>query len=59
MKITVQQGIDASQLQDAMYALVVAGMECDAHAARLRYQARLKLMAPQMELQPSLFEGEV
>ncbi len=60
MKLTVQQGIDASTLQQAIYQTIQAGMECDVHAARLKYAARLKLMGKQMELpeprQPGLFD---
>ncbi len=60
MKITVQTGIDASNLQQAIYQTIAAGMECDAHAARQKYQAKLKLMGKRLELpaQASLFGGD-
>lgn len=49
MKITIQSGIDARPLQQAIYQTIATGMECDAHAARQRHADRLKLLAKQCE----------
>lgn len=65
MRITVQQGIDVSTLKDAIFKTIQAGMECDAHATRLLWQERKKLMGKQLQryvpasAQGDLFEEEV
>ena len=68
MRLTVQQGIDAHDLSQAIYETIRAGMECDARAAQKRHQERLALIrksggtAPRVAKggQGSLFgEGEI
>ena len=68
MRLTVQQGINTNDLQQAIYETIRAGMECDARAAQKRHQERMDLIRrsggtlPRHERQeqPSLFDcGEV
>jgi len=66
MRLTIQQGIDAHDLSQAIYETIRAGMECDARAAQKRHQERLDLIRrsggtlPRSERQeqPSLFDCE-
>lgn len=44
MRLTIQPGIDATQLAQAIYQAIVAGAECDAKARRLKHEAREKLI---------------
>lgn len=44
MRLTIQQGIDAHDLSQAIYRTIVEGMECDARAAQKRHQERLDLI---------------
>lgn len=41
MTLTIQEGIDASDLSQAIYETIRAGMECDAAAARKRHEERM------------------
>ena len=68
MRLTIQQGIDAHDLSQAIYETIRAGMECDAKAAQKRHAERMDLIRrsggtlPRHERQeqPSLFDcGEV
>lgn len=64
MTITIQEGIDASSLRQAIYETIRAGMECDAAAARKRHEERMAIIrrgggasAPAAAgEQPSLFD---
>lgn len=56
MRITVQQGINANDLQQAIYETIRAGMECDARAAQLRHEARMRLIKAEPVAQRGLFD---
>ena len=64
MTVTIQEGIDASPLRQAIYEAIKAGMEADAAAAKKRHAERMQLIAkqpgadrlPRMADQGSLFE---
>jgi hypothetical protein len=44
MTVTIQEGIDASALREAIYETLRAGMEADADRARKLHQARMELI---------------
>jgi len=44
MTVTIQEGIDASKLREAIYETLRAGMEADADRARKLHQARMELI---------------
>ena len=44
MRLTIQQGIDAHDLSQAIYETIRAGMEVDARAAQKRNHERLELI---------------
>jgi hypothetical protein len=64
MTVTIQEGIDAGPLRDAIYQAIVAGMEADAAAAKKRHAERIALIQkqpgadrmPNMSSQGALFE---
>ena len=64
MTVTIQEGIDASKLREAIYETLRAGMEADADRARKLHQARMELIRkggggitlPEPTEQGSLFE---
>lgn len=47
MRLTVQQGIDAHDLSQAIYRTILEGLECDARLARLKHAARMDLLKKQ------------
>lgn len=58
MTLTIQEGIDASSLREAIYATIVAGMEVDAAAARKRHEERMALIRKSNGKAPTVAAGE-
>jgi hypothetical protein len=64
MTVTIQEGIDAGPLRDAIYETLRVSMEAEAAHRRKLHQARMELIAkspgadrmPRMADQGSLFE---
>ncbi len=62
MKLQIQSGIDATKFQLLMREMALTGYQCQAHAEREIYKAKLKLMGKRAELPPAqgdLFGEEV
>jgi len=58
MTLTIQEGIDASDLSQAIYETIRAGMECDAAAARKRHEERMALIRKGGGKAPTVAAGE-